>query len=165
MDRTWQNVSNTSLQVIIEHAMTSPPHPDILDQNKANAGENINLVALGINNGWFDAGIQEVSYVTFAHNNSYRQLIDDTQYNTYMKHWTEGCKPAIETCVVKGTNAACQDADDICYRSVEFPIFFLADFDTYDVRASYGNPEPPENYLKYLTSASVMEVGPSLFGT
>ncbi|PVI04790.1 carboxypeptidase S1 [Periconia macrospinosa] len=129
----------------------------ILDQNKANAGENINLVALGINNGWFDAQIQEVHYVTFAHNNSYRQLLTDTQYNTYMNLWKNTCKPAIDACVLTGTNSACQRADDLCYRSVEGPVFFLADFDPYDVRSVYNNPEPPMNYAQYLASSSVVK--------
>ena len=41
------------------------------------SGENIHLVALGVNNGWIDPAIQEKAYIDFSYNNSYQQLIDD----------------------------------------------------------------------------------------
>jgi carboxypeptidase C (cathepsin A) len=91
----------------------------IQDQNKANAGEKINIVALGINNGWFDATIQEKAYVQFSYNNTYKPLISQSQYNTYMKSYTSSCLPALQKCTSTGTNAACMAADNTCYNNIE----------------------------------------------
>ena len=42
-------------------------------------GQNIDLVALGINNGWYSALIQELAYVDFSYSNSYKPLITASQ--------------------------------------------------------------------------------------
>jgi carboxypeptidase C (cathepsin A) len=133
----------------------------ILDQNTANAGEKINLVALGVNNGWFDAQIQEAAYITYAHNNTYKKIITDSQYTSYTNAYNSKCKPALDACVSTGTNSACENADSACYSAVEGPISNAADFDVYDVRAPSNDPQPPENYVKYLTSAAVVKVRPN----
>ncbi|KAF2646397.1 carboxypeptidase-like protein S1 [Massarina eburnea CBS 473.64] len=129
----------------------------ILDQNTANAGENINIVALGVNNGWFDAQIQEVAYITYAHNNTYKKILSDSQYTTITNSYNSKCKPALDSCISSGTDTACKNADNVCYSAVEGPISSAADFDAYDVRAPSNDPEPPENYVKYLTTASVVK--------
>lgn len=129
----------------------------ILDQNKASAGEKINLVALGINNGWFDAQIQEPAYVQFSYNNTYKQLITQSQYNTYMNRFKQNCLPAIQQCSSTGTNSACQNADNTCYNNIEGPLSQVSDFDVYDIRAPSNDPEPPPNYAKYLQTAAVVK--------
>lgn len=39
------------------------------------SGDKINLVALGVNNGWFDSLIQVKSLIDFSYDNSYKQII------------------------------------------------------------------------------------------
>jgi carboxypeptidase C (cathepsin A) len=52
----------------------------IQQQNQMSGGEYIDLVALGIDNGWHDAIIQYPANINFAHNNSYQPWITTTQY-------------------------------------------------------------------------------------
>ncbi|KAF1994320.1 putative carboxypeptidase S1 [Amniculicola lignicola CBS 123094] len=129
----------------------------IQSQNKAKAGENINLVALGINNGWFDAGIQEPAYIEYSYNNTYRLLITKSQYNSYLSTFNSKCLPKIQACTSSGTNSACTAADTACYNAIEGPLANIADFNVYDVRARSNDPEPPQNYVTYLTNAAVVK--------
>jgi carboxypeptidase D len=127
----------------------------IQTQNKAKAGENINIVALGINNGWMDSLIQEPNYIEYSYNNSYKPFIAKEQYDYYMGRYTDICLPELEQCVKSGSNIDCQNADGACYTSVERPLYNLADYDVYDIRAPSNNPEPPPNYAKYLQNATI----------
>jgi carboxypeptidase C (cathepsin A) len=129
----------------------------IQDQNAAKAGQNINLVALGINNGWIDAAIQEKAYVQFSYNNTYKPLITQSQYNSYMSKYTSSCLPAINKCTSSGSNSDCTNADNVCYNAIEGPLSSTGNFDVYDVRAPSNDPEPPETYANYLQSSSVVK--------
>ncbi|KAF2190085.1 putative carboxypeptidase S1 [Zopfia rhizophila CBS 207.26] len=129
----------------------------IQDQNKAKAGENINIVALGINNGWHDAGIQEKAYPQFSYNNTYKPLISKSQYDTYMNRYTSMCLPAINKCVSSGSNTDCRNADNTCYSAVEGPLASIGDFNVYDMRKPSNDPEPPQNYVNYLQSSAVVK--------
>lgn len=42
------------------------------------------MIVLGINNGWIDPVLQYQAYPIFAHNNTYKQLISTSQYQSYM---------------------------------------------------------------------------------
>lgn len=129
----------------------------ILDQNKANAGENINIVALGINNGWFDAKIQEPAYATYLYNNSHRPLIDESQYTSYINAFNTACLPDLNSCASSGSDSACSSASDACYNAIEGPLSQVGDFDVYDIRAPSNDPQPPETYINYLTSSAVVK--------
>ena len=100
---------------------------------------------------------QEPAYVTFSYNNSYKPLISKSQYTTYMNAYTTKCLPAINSCYSSGSNSACTNADSVCYNAIEGPLSSVADFDVYDVRAPSNDPQPPENYVKYLTSSAVVK--------
>lgn len=95
------------------------------NQNKAISngsvtGEVIDLVALGINNGWIDPIIQEQAYIDFAYNNTWRQLINDTQYAQLQEAYEIQCLPLLQQCPGEtGTDTACLNADNACYDSVE----------------------------------------------
>ncbi|KAF2258268.1 putative carboxypeptidase S1 [Lojkania enalia] len=127
----------------------------IQNQNKANAGEPINLVALGINNGWHDAEIQEPAYVQFSYNNTYKPLISRSQYDRYMSAYKNSCLPAIQRCTKTGSNRDCQNADNTCYSTIEGPISSTGNWDVYDIRAPSNDPEPPANYVAYLRQSAV----------
>ncbi|KAH8433962.1 putative carboxypeptidase S1 [Aspergillus melleus] len=132
----------------------------IQEQNKAIEsgsleGQKIDLVALGINNGWFDTKIQQQSYIDFAYNNSYRSLISKKERDGYLQNLESICLPAVDKCTETGTNAACREASSTCYSTVEGPIMQAADFDVYDVRRPSDDPEPPSTYSDYLADEGV----------
>ncbi|KAF2011208.1 putative carboxypeptidase S1 [Aaosphaeria arxii CBS 175.79] len=129
----------------------------VQDQNAAKVGEPINIVALGINNGWHDAAIQEPAYISYSYNNSHRPIISKTQYDRYMSRYEDYCLPDIQACARTGSNTDCQNADRACYAIVERPLYSAADYDVYDIRAPSNNPEPPSNYKKYLEDPTVVK--------
>lgn len=120
-------------------------------------GEKISLVALGINNGWYDPVIQEKAYVDFSYNNTYKSLLSASQHTTYLNTYNTKCLPLLEKCTsTTGSNSACENADNTCYNDIEGPLSELADFDVYDIREPSNDPYPPETYISYLQSSKVM---------
>lgn len=120
-------------------------------------GQNISLVALGINNGWYDPIIQQKAYVDFSYNNTYKQLISASQHTSYLNTYNSKCLPALEKCSsTTGSNSACSSADNTCYSSIEGPLSQVADFDVYDIREPSNDPYPPQTYVSYLQSSAVM---------
>lgn len=118
-------------------------------------GDKINLIALGINNGWYNLTIQEKAAIDFASNNSYRALIDEATAEKLYTAYDNVCLPAIEKCTATGTNAACIAADSACEGSIDNVIYNSADFDPYDIRSGSNDPNPPETYTTYLARADV----------
>lgn len=134
------------------------------NQNKAISngsvtGEVIDLVALGINNGWIDPIIQEQAYIDFGHNNTWRQLINDTQYAQLQEAYETQCLPLLEQCPGEvGTDSACLNADNVCYNTVEGVVENGdIDFDVYDIREPSADPYPPETYVAYLQRPDIMK--------
>ncbi|ROV87381.1 hypothetical protein VMCG_10747 [Cytospora schulzeri] len=124
-------------------------------------GEPIDIVALGINNGWIDPVIQYQAYVDFGHNNSWRQLINDTQYTELQRAYETKCLPLLERCPGEtGTDKACYNADSSCYDYVEGVVENgppdYPDFDAYDIREPSNDAYPPETYVDYLRRPDVM---------
>ncbi|KAJ9194454.1 hypothetical protein DTO164E3_7339 [Paecilomyces variotii] len=120
-------------------------------------GENINMIALGINNGWFDSAIQEKAYIDYAYNNTYRQLINVTQRNSLLDFYANDCLPAVEKCTQNGSNQECENASTTCGSEIEQRIIDSADFDVYDVRQPSNDPYPPATYSSYLQKADVVK--------
>ncbi|CAN9090092.1 unnamed protein product [Alternaria alternata] len=128
----------------------------ILDQNEADVGETINLVALGINNGWIDPAIQIPSYATFSYNNSHRSLVSKPRYDTLMAAALDECVPALEKCADTGSDMDCVNANTTCYTTVEGPIYDEVYFDAYDVRDGFENAGPDNSKITpYLESQEV----------
>lgn len=120
-------------------------------------GQNVSLVALGINNGWYDPIIQEKAYVDFSYNNTYKALISSSQHTSYLNTYNSECLPGLKQCsTTTGSNSACEDADNACYQYIEGPLSEVADFDVYDIREPSNDPYPPETYVSYLQSSAVM---------
>lgn len=127
-------------------------------------GDNINLVALGINNGWYDAAIQEQAYVDFSYNNTYKPIITAAQHTSYTNSNNQNCLPLLAKCTATtGSNSACAQSDSTCYQDIEGPLsatpanggVALYDFDVYDIRQPSNDPYPPETYVDYLHQPSV----------
>jgi len=120
------------------------------------AGTPIPLVALGINNGWFDPILQYKAYIDYSYSNAYRPLITAAQHSSYLSTYTAQCLPALQTCPAPtGTNPACVSADNTCYSTIEGPLSQSADFDVYDIRAPAADPNPPATYVAYLQTPAV----------
>lgn len=120
-------------------------------------GEKINLVALGINNGWIDSELQEKAYIDYSVNNTYKQIITPSEATSYYNSYQRTCLPAVQACEKSGTNSACVNADNKCYNSIEGPLSEEADFNVYDVRISSSVTDPPETYAKYLARSDVVK--------
>ncbi|PSR99103.1 carboxypeptidase-like protein S1 [Coniella lustricola] len=124
-------------------------------------GETINLIALGINNGWIDPELQYQAYPIFAYNNTYNQLITLRQYENYIcnRTDTEECVPAYSGCTsLTGSNSACLSAGSTCASAVETPIENANNFNVYDVLEprSDEDTDPSEQYATYLANATVI---------
>jgi len=77
-------------------------------------GEKIDLVALGINNGWYDSVIQERQGIEFYFKNSYYPLINESTYHSLIDWYYQHCLPALEKCTsAYGSNLdfACMEAN------------------------------------------------------
>jgi carboxypeptidase D len=121
------------------------------------SGQNINIVALGVNNGWIDATIQEKAYIDFSYNNSYQQLIDSSTRDSLLDAYNNQCLPALQQCTKSGSNSACTKADSVCYQNIEGPISSSGDFDVYDIREPSNDPYPPSTYSTYLSNPTVVK--------
>lgn len=120
-------------------------------------GEKINLIALGVNNGWIDAELQEKAYIDYSLNNTYKKIITSSEATSYYNAYQNTCLPAIKACKSSGTNSACTNADSKCYNSIEGPISEEADFNVYDVRISSSATDPPETYADYLARSDIVK--------
>ncbi|KAL9601738.1 MAG: hypothetical protein Q9219_002349 [cf. Caloplaca sp. 3 TL-2023] len=120
--------------------------------------DSASTVALGVNNGWFDAQLQEKAYVDYSYSNSYKPLISNSQHTSYLNTYQTKCLPALQSCASSGSNSACTNADKVCYNSIEGPLSQTGDFDVYDIRAPSNDPNPPETYVSYLQSSAVVKV-------
>jgi len=118
-------------------------------------GKKIPLVALGINNGWFDSTLQYKAYITYALSNPYRSLITSAEASSYTNAYNADCAPAINTCTSTGTDSDCENALNTCVDDIENSIINLGTFDVYDLRAPANDPFPPETYVSYLRQSSI----------
>lgn len=125
-------------------------------ENGTISGTQIDLVALGINNGWFDEVINEQAYIDFSLENKYKQLINSTYAAELQVELDQVCAPAVQNCTLLQTDAACAAAEDAC--SISSGVEAVAPtFYTYDVRAnSSSDPgQPPANYRTYLYRSDI----------
>jgi carboxypeptidase C (cathepsin A) len=122
-------------------------------------GNVINLVALGINNGWIDPKAHYKSYVDFSANNTYRKTILEKEYTSYMRKYDEICVPALEACQLNGAEEACINAIEVCAVEVGDPLLEKAGFDAaYDMRIEGSTMEHPEEpFEAYLKRPEVAE--------
>lgn len=139
-----------------------PAFADYFDEQNAAittgsvSGENVRLVALGVNDGLFDSLIQERSYIDYAYQNDYRQIIDASRRQDYLNVLNNQCIPALKTCRSSGTNSDCVNANYVCNQGIEGALIEEADFDVYDIRAGSNDPNPPKTYNQYLANPSVV---------
>lgn len=121
-------------------------------------GQKIDMIALGIDNGWIDAALQSKAYVTYAYENSYRQLISSDKQEKLRKIHNVTVLPALSLCTAfEGNDTKCASAQQ-SYTSQILEAILLAPgavFHMYDVRknraiSTIGTIEvdPLEEYLE-----------------
>jgi hypothetical protein len=76
-------------------------------------GQKIDLVALGINNGWYDSVIQERQEIEFYYKNSYYPRINESTYESLIDGYNDLCLPALKKC----TSAAESNLDFACMEA------------------------------------------------
>ena len=126
-------------------------------------GERLNLIALGINNGWFDAALQEKSLIDYSLNNTYKPIITSDKHAQFLDTYNKDCAPAIAKCRSTGSDADCHTSDDTCSNEIQSALQVpaqyggsaLYDFDYYDIRAPSNDPNPPSTYKQYLADPAV----------
>ena len=119
---------------------------------------HIDLIALGVNNGWYDATIQEREFIDFSRNNSYYPLINDTIYTEYMQGYETTCLPALEKCTsTTGEVSECYNAEVACGNNDNAFAIYYPNIDYYDIRQSNLSLYPPETYVNYLSDPAVMK--------
>jgi len=114
-------------------------------------GQNIKLVALGINDGWIDPGIGYKAYVDFSYNNTYKPMINASEHTSFTNKYNSKCTPALAKCAASGSTTDCVDAENVCY-DIQFLLqapkanggVRANDFDVYDIREPSKDPYPPE---------------------
>ncbi|KAH6893355.1 Alpha/Beta hydrolase protein [Thelonectria olida] len=138
-----------------------------LEQNDAiqqgrGIGEQINLVALGINNGWIDPKRQFLAYATYAAHNPYRTILNNSTatLQRFVNDYNEYCVPAIDNCTtLAGQDEACYNADYVCNQQMYFNLRIASrvDFNVYDVRLKEDDEVPPETYVDWITREDIMK--------
>jgi carboxypeptidase D len=119
-------------------------------------GEPVNLVALGINNGWYDASIQYRSYMEYAFRNSYKPLINDTFYNQLVADFDAGCGSLLRSCANDtGNDEACNNADQACMQNFQNQIEQSGSWNPYDIRHQDSEEGPGGNWLNYLNNPDI----------
>lgn len=121
-------------------------------------GERIDMIALGINNGWIDPANQYKSYATYALTNPYKQLLDNASYAQVLAGYEKYCVPAVAKCTATtGDDDACATADYVCKTQTMTNLQVLSkeNFNVYDVRIGADVQSPPAVYIDYITTESV----------
>ncbi|KAF2398799.1 putative carboxypeptidase S1 [Trichodelitschia bisporula] len=119
-------------------------------------GEKINLVALGVNNGWIHPSDNYQALIDYAATNNHKKLISAQQQQTYTKTMQSRCLPALQKCWQTDSNRDCQNAVMTCKSAVESPLS-RGNFDVYDVRTPPKSGFPPEMYIKYLQKSDIQQ--------
>ncbi|KAL8650926.1 MAG: hypothetical protein Q9210_003532 [Variospora velana] len=119
-------------------------------------GHDINLVALGVNNGWFDSRLQEKAYIDFSSDNPYKVFIDGSEHTSYLKAYTTKCLPALQACASSDSDSVCRHADRVCYRNIQNPLIWETNFNPYDIRELSGYSYP-DMHAEYLQTGAVLK--------
>ena len=132
--------------------------------NGSVTGTKINMVALGINDGWIDPTIQYRSYIDYSHDTSYNGQIDNSTYASTLAAYNQSCGPALQTCTPAATGQQCSFAQSTCSANVQDQLMNLGDFSPDDVRSGFQNPFPSKTFDNYLMDENVQKaIGVSSF--
>lgn len=132
----------------------------------------INLVSLGIINGWIDLIVQTPFYPRFAYNNTYDiEAISETQELNAVSAFSsaDGCLQLTSSCRadeasldpadsgnVAAVNSACTQAQAYCQSNVIGP-YTTSGRSVYDISQNVLDPFPDSHYLEYLNTRAVQQ--------
>jgi hypothetical protein len=151
------SIMNFGILMSIEFASYFESQNEAISSHKVQ-GQKINLVALGINNGWYDATIQEREFISFSVNNTYFPLINSSIAASYLADYYSTCLPAQEKCTsITGELAACSAARKACGDMDDTYSAFYPDIDSYDIRQPGSSPFPPQTYVAFLSDPNIMK--------
>ena len=119
------------------------------DETLTGERHEVTLTARGVDNGWFDAMIQERSNIDFAYSNTFRELINETLYKQLIEDFDTIHRPAIEKCAAEGTDQACNEAWKSYGQVMEFDIIgaWPEGTKTFDIRLDAQSVPSSEEYL------------------
>ncbi|KAK0760881.1 hypothetical protein N5P37_005820 [Trichoderma harzianum] len=123
-------------------------------------GQMINLVALGINNGYYDYEIAETNFPKFSTNNNYYPLINNSNALEYISEIESQCLPGVSKCspFEDGHFDDCVAAFLPCVAiDNKFGQFFLTNYSTHDIRQPAPGNFPPATYITYLQGPAIMK--------
>ncbi|KAK4223800.1 Alpha/Beta hydrolase protein [Podospora fimiseda] len=134
---------------------------DLIDKGLLTGSRKINLVSLAINNAWLDPVTQYKSYLDFALNNTYRQLINQPDYVKGIAKYEKDCYPIIQECTsTTGSAEDCAGASGNCYEATAWLVEEMnldKTFNQYDIRLSAEDTVPPNIYEEYLNRKEVKQ--------
>ncbi|KAF4970216.1 hypothetical protein FSARC_2702 [Fusarium sarcochroum] len=127
------------------------------------SGHQINLVALGINNPWIDPAAQFKAYATYAYENPYKQIINESLHEHFIELYHAKCAPLLAKCTeTAGQVKACANASLTC-NTIMYDDLIQAsgvDFGVNDLRIGSQDIDPSETYVDYLNRPEVRkEIG------
>ena len=144
----------------------------LLTPSLINQTLEINIVSLGIINGWIDLIVQSPFYPLFAYNNTYGiqaiSLVDELNAASAFQaadgclQLTSACRSAeasmdpIDIGNVNAVNTACSQAQAYCESNVVGPYTFSGR-SAYDISQNVLNPFPDAHYLEYLNTQAVQQ--------
>lgn len=125
------------------------------------SGTKVDLIALGVSNGWYDTLFTAKSIIDFGYSNSYRSVINATTHEEYSLGFNRYCAPLLEACRTSTrSNSSCAGTFPCLngYNDTILPRLTAA-ADLYDIRLSAPHPEvsvAASAHEKYLWDPAVM---------
>ncbi|TRM69437.1 Alpha/Beta hydrolase protein [Schizophyllum amplum] len=107
-------------------------------------GQTLNLKVLGVGDGLTDPLHQYAGYLTYATDNPYHPLVNDSEVAAATRAWnkTDGCRDMIATCYANGTDSQCSEAQSYCNNKILSPL--AGPYDVYYVLATDPDPYPAD---------------------
>jgi hypothetical protein len=135
----------------------------ILKQNAAiDSGSlqatKINLVAIAVNGGIFNAPIWFRSMIDYSVNNPYKVLANESLVAQFTNYYDTQCKPQLDHCYGGGTNEECYRSHITCQSLIT--MVSAANNNSYsrsDIRQPMDGIVPPETYMNYLYRADIQQ--------
>lgn len=124
------------------------------------SGTKVDLIALGVSNGWYDPLFLAKSFTDFGYSNSYRSVINATAHDEYSLGFDRYCVSPLEACHISRSNSSCAGIL-LCLNGYNDTIIsgLAAVADFYDIRLPAPSPEVSEaatTHEKYLWDPAVM---------
>lgn len=132
------------------------------------SGAKVDLIALGVSNGWYDSLFLAKSMIDFGYSNSYRSLLNATEHDQYSLDLDRYCVPPLEACRTSSSSSRSKSNSSCAgilpclngYNDITLSRLAAA-ADLYDIRlstisASEVREATSTQHEKYLSDPAVM---------